>query len=137
MLADTQITTWAKIFRQTLQCRISNVRAIATGIYLRSLSRREAIAHMATTVVEHLTGTGRYREALFVSEVVLRHSPRDVHAMAKLGHACAMLIETEFTTKYPAPSLIPLPLRGQYLALCARNRAAFEASEALGWEAPQ
>lgn len=112
-------------------------REIATGIYLRSLSRREAIAHMATTVVEHLIGTGRCREALAVSEIILRHSPRDVHAMAKQGHACAMLIETEFTRKYPAPSLIPPLLRGRYLALCARNRAAFEAAEALGWEAPQ
>lgn len=42
-------------------------RALETGIYMRTLPRREAFAHMAAAVVELLIHEGRYQEAIGVS----------------------------------------------------------------------
>ena len=107
---------------------------MANGIYMRSLSRREAVAHMATTVVEHLLGQKLYAEAIRVSEVVLAHYPTDVYAMVKQGTAYGHLLEVEFYDKFRTPLLIPAALRLRYAMLCERNEALFAAAEALGWE---
>jgi regulator of sirC expression with transglutaminase-like and TPR domain len=108
--------------------------ALANGIYMRSLSRREGIAHMATTVVEHLLRQKEYAEAIRVSEVVLEHFPRDVYALVKQGTAYAHLLEVEFYEKYRSPTLIPAALRPRYAMLCEKNEVLFAAAEALGWE---
>lgn len=110
-------------------------RAVESGIYLRSLSRRENVAAMATTVLEHLMKRDRFNEALAVSEVILRHAPNDAYTMAKQGTACGALLHEEFEAKYPIPALIPPPSRPRYLMLAARNHRMFAAAEALGWEA--
>ena len=109
-------------------------RAVESGLYLRSLTRREGVALMATTVLEHLVEQRRYGEALGVSEAILEHAPRDAYTMVKQGSVCAELIRSEFTGKYRTPALVPPPLRARYLMLVERNRSTFEAAEALGWE---
>lgn len=109
-------------------------RAIESGLYLRSLTKREGVALLATTVLEHLIEQRRYGEALSVSEVILEYAPQDAYTMVKQGSVCAELLRTEFTEKYRSPALIPHPLRARYLMLAQRNRSMFEAAEALGWE---
>ncbi len=109
-------------------------RSIESSLYMRSLSKREGVALLATTILEHLIEQRRFGEALGVSEVILKHAPRDAYAMAKQGTVCAWLIRTEFEEKYPSPELIPPPLRERFIMLARRNRATFEAAEALGWE---
>ena len=109
-------------------------RAVESGLYLRSLTRREGVALMATTVLEHLIEQRRYSEALGVSEIILEHAPRDAYTMVKQGSVCAELVRVEFTDKYRTPALIPPQLRARYLMLMQRNRSTFEAAEALGWE---
>jgi regulator of sirC expression with transglutaminase-like and TPR domain len=106
---------------------------VASGFYMRSLSRREGVAAMAMTVVEHLRGQRRDREAVPVLETILRHNPRDGMAWANLGDAC-LKIGTEFLDRYGSEFLIPVPLRPGYLTLLQRNHAAFHAARALGWE---
>jgi regulator of sirC expression with transglutaminase-like and TPR domain len=112
-------------------------RAIESGLYMRTLSRREAIAHMASTVVDFLMAEGRYQEAIAVAEVVLQHYPRDSYTMVKLGTAYAELMRIEFFERFPTPALIPPALRQRYMMLARRNQIAFQAAEALGWEPPR
>jgi regulator of sirC expression with transglutaminase-like and TPR domain len=109
-------------------------RAIASGLYMRSLSRVESVALMATTVVESLMDAGRNREAAEVCDVILQHSPRDGFIMVKKGTAIARMMQAEFIDSYPSPDAIPEPLRQRYRMLAAQNRSSFEAAEALGWE---
>lgn len=109
-------------------------RAVASGLYMRSLSKREGVALLATTLLEHLMHQRRFDEALAVSAIILRHNPRDGYTMVKRGTVYGELIESEFTGKYRVPALIPAYLRPRYLTLAQRNRAAFQAAEALGWE---
>ena len=110
-------------------------RAVASGLYLRSPSKREGVALLATTVMEHLIEQRRFREALAVSEVIVQHAPRDAYTMVKQGTICGWLIQTEFKARYPDEATIPPPLRARCAMLVARNRAMFEAAETLGWEA--
>jgi regulator of sirC expression with transglutaminase-like and TPR domain len=109
-------------------------RAIETGLYMWTLSRREAVAHMASTVVDFLVGERRFQEAIEVAEVILRHYPRDGYTMVRLGSAYGELMRVEFVERFPTPATIPLGLRQRYLMLAQQNQRAFQEAEALGWE---
>lgn len=109
-------------------------RAIASGLYMRTLTRREAVAHMASTVLDFLMTERRFQEAIAVAEIVLRHYPRDGYTMVKLGTAYGEIMRVEFIQRYPDPAAIPPPLRQRFVMLARGNQAAFEAAEALGWE---
>lgn len=109
-------------------------RALENGLYMRTLSRREAVALMATTVLQHLMTEKRYEEVAAVSRVILPHNPRDVHVLLWEASAYAEMIQREFAAKYPVPFLIPEPARSHYRMLCARNEALFGRAEALGWQ---
>jgi hypothetical protein len=111
-------------------------RAIASGLYMRTLSRREAVAHMASTIVDFLIGERRYEEAIEVAGVILEHSPRDGYTLVKLGSAYGEIIRTEIIDMFPTAAVMPPVLRQRYMALVQQNRAAFRAAEALGWEPP-
>jgi len=112
-------------------------RAVESGLYMRTLTRREAVAHMASTVMEFLMTEGRFHEAIDVAEVILQHYPRDGFTMVKLGTAYGELMRIEFVERYPNPAMIPPGLRMRYAMLAQRNEQMFQAAEALGWEQPR
>jgi regulator of sirC expression with transglutaminase-like and TPR domain len=107
--------------------------SVRNGLYLRSLPKREAVAEMASTLVEHLAEKGRHYDVLWITWEILRHSPRNIHAILSRGTAYGHLIETEIVKKYPMPFLLPVHLRSRYEALCQRHKAAFDTADALGW----
>ncbi len=107
-------------------------RAVQSGIYMRTLSKRETIAAMATSVQDFLMAEGRYQEAAAVADAILAVSPRDAYAMVKKGSAMGGILQAEFHGKYPNPALIPPALRSRYAVLAAANDKAFRDAEALG-----
>jgi hypothetical protein len=109
-------------------------KAAASGLYMRKLSRRESVAAIALTIVEHLTAERRYQEALEAASVIAAHAPLNALALAHQGQACFHLLRTQFLDPYRSEFLIPLHLRARYTLLLHRNREAFAAAEALGWE---
>lgn len=109
-------------------------RAIESGLYMRTLSRREAVAHMASTVVDFLMSKGRLQDAIAVGEVILQHYPRDGYTLVKLGTAYGELMRVEYHERFPIPAMIPSGLRQRYALLAQRNQRIFQAAEALGWE---
>jgi len=108
-------------------------RSVESGLYMRSLTRREAVADFAMPVVENLIDARRYHDAVAVAQVILDNAPRNGHAMVKQATAYAGLIDTEFVEKYPDPNTIPPVLVSRYKMLAAKNQALFKAAEALGW----
>jgi regulator of sirC expression with transglutaminase-like and TPR domain len=112
-------------------------RSIESGLYMRTLSRREAVAHLASTVVDFLMSEGRNQEAVEVAEIILQHYPRDGYTRVKLGSAYAELLRVEFIERFPPPAPVPPDLRERFLLLARRNQLAFQAAEALGWEPPR
>jgi regulator of sirC expression with transglutaminase-like and TPR domain len=111
-------------------------RAIQSGIYMRTLSKRETIAEMATSVMDFLLTRRRYQEASDVADAILAVNPREAYAMVKKGDATGRLMQIEFADKYPDPALIPPTLRARHAVLAAANEKAFREAEALGWVDP-
>ncbi|CAN5244587.1 hypothetical protein BH10PSE14_BH10PSE14_11710 [soil metagenome] len=109
-------------------------RAIESGAYMRTLTKRETIAEMATIVMDHLLDERRYQEAIDVADAILAVVPRDAYTIVKKGSALAGQLHAEFIDKYPNPALIPSALRPRYQLLAAANAKAFREAEALGWE---
>ncbi|MEA3064072.1 MAG: hypothetical protein QOJ27_507, partial [Sphingomonadales bacterium] len=64
-------------------------RAIQSGIYMRTLSRRETVAAMASMVLDFLLAERRYQEAADVADAILVANPRDAYVMVKKGTAIA------------------------------------------------
>lgn len=110
-------------------------RSIDSGIYMRTLSKRESIAEMANTIVNFLLDERRYQEAINVADMILAVNPREAYTMVKKGTAIAGLMRAEFDDRYASLALIPPPLRAQYRRLAMENAKAFHDAEALGWEA--
>jgi regulator of sirC expression with transglutaminase-like and TPR domain len=108
--------------------------AIRSGIYMRTLSRRETVAAMASSVLDFLIDERRYQEASDVADSILAANPRDSYAMVKKGTAISGLMKAEYFDRYPNPTLIPPALRPRYAALAMANEKAFRDAEALGWE---
>jgi regulator of sirC expression with transglutaminase-like and TPR domain len=108
-------------------------RAIESGLYMRTLTRREAAAHMASTVVDFLMSEGRFQEAIVVAETILQHHPRDGYTLVKLGSAYGEVMRVEFLDRFATAAAIPPALRGGYMMLARGNQRAFQAAEALGW----
>lgn len=112
-------------------------RAIESGIYMRTLSRRETVAAMALLVLDFLLAQRRYEEARGVADAILAASPRGAYAMVKKGSAAAGQMQVEYHDLYPDPALVPAALRARYRMLAEANAKAFGEAEALGWTAPQ
>jgi len=112
-------------------------RAIESGLYMRTMTRRDAAAHMASTVVDFLMGEGRFQEAIEVGELILQHYPRDGYTLVKVGTAYAELMRIEFLERFPPPAPVPAALQQRFLFLARQNQRTFETAEALGWEPPR
>ncbi|MGA9581683.1 MAG: transglutaminase family protein [Allosphingosinicella sp.] len=108
--------------------------AIRSGLYMRTLTKRETVAQMAASVLDYLMAERRYQEAADVADAMLAVNPRDAYALVKKGSAMGEMIDAEFHDKYPVPALIPPALRFRYAALAAANEKAFREAQALGWE---
>lgn len=111
-------------------------RALENGLYMRTLTRRETVALMATTVLEHLRAERRYEELIACCRVVRRYDPRAAVVMVVEGSAYGALIAQDFESRYPVPFLIPEPLRMRFLHLTRLNNSLLDAAAALGWEPP-
>jgi regulator of sirC expression with transglutaminase-like and TPR domain len=109
-------------------------RAVQSGIYMRTLGKRETVAEMAVSVLDFLMVERRYQEAADVADAMLAVNPRDSYALVKKGTAMAGMLQSEFQAKYPTPASIPPALRSRYAMLAAANEKAFRDAEALGWE---
>lgn len=111
--------------------------AIANGVYLKKLSRREALAVIATGVLDHLIATRRYDEAIDVADVLLDAYPAHAYALVKKGTAYYRMLEESFIRKNPKENDIPAGERGYAMRLQQGNQEAFDRAEALGWRMPK
>lgn len=107
--------------------------AIANGVYLKTLSRKETVAVMAETLVEHYMAARSYRTVIGLSEVILKFYPQFAPALIDRGVAYVGLINIEFARKYPRPMDIPLGLQPTYRTYVSMADTSFDKAEALGW----
>jgi regulator of sirC expression with transglutaminase-like and TPR domain len=107
--------------------------AIRNGVYLKTLSRKEALAVFAQLILEHDMQTRQYHALIDVAERILKYYPADLDAMLAEGTAYAHLIDVEFKQKYPNPYDIPPTLWPEYQLYARKNEELFDRAIALGW----
>jgi regulator of sirC expression with transglutaminase-like and TPR domain len=110
--------------------------AVANGVYLKALSRQEALSVMATLIIDHLIDIGRYEEAIEVADVLIAAYPANAYALVKKGNAYYRLLEQNIIRKYPKQSDIPPDKIAFANELYRANQEAFAQPEALGWREP-
>lgn len=111
-------------------------QALANGVYLRPLSKRESAAAMLSTLMEFFRRSGRYEDVLAVADLALAINPTDVTAMLHKGSVYYRLMDRDYMSKYPNPDDIPLENRGHYEMLSQSNLFWFGTAESLGWAEP-
>lgn len=107
-------------------------RSIETGIYLRSLSKREGIAVLACIIVEHLHKLGRFDDVIDVCNLILASHPTDVQTMVCLGSAFGRLL-TQFQQRYPTPGSAPPAMHFRAIVWMQQNMNLLAQAEVLGW----
>lgn len=108
--------------------------AIANGIYMRALSKKETLATMADLVLDSALDKKQYAKAERLGAIILNAYPNDVYAIAKQGSAYGLELDEQFESKYPVPADIPPSLLARYEMLVEKNKTAFKKAEALGWQ---
>ena len=85
--------------------RPTSDRAIRSGLHMRTLSRREGIALMATTVLQYLMDSRRYEEAIEVAQAILEQDQRNSIALINLGRR----LRTDPAPRLPRPLSDAMP----------------------------
>ncbi|MDR6821157.1 regulator of sirC expression with transglutaminase-like and TPR domain [Neorhizobium sp. 2083] len=107
--------------------------AVANGTYLRALTHDEAVALMASFLVEHHLAEGQFQAAISTADVILQHYPDFAYLLVKKGSAYGALLRSELAGKYTRASDIPADVKAKADRLYQENLTAFAKAEALGW----
>ncbi|MER9554387.1 transglutaminase family protein [Mesorhizobium sp. M0323] len=111
--------------------------AIANGVYLKTLSQREALSIIATPILDNLIATGRYERAIAVADVLMEAYPANAYTLVKKGTAYYRLLDANIIKKYPKQSDIPADRIAYANDLYQANKQSFAKAEALGWREPK
>ena len=110
--------------------------AIANGIYLQRLTKRETAAIMATVLAENFAAKQEPEKVIAIADVVLAYYPKNVALILWKGNGYYRLIKKHFISKYPIPKDIPANKRPYFRYLSDQNELWFAKAEALGWREP-
>ena len=113
-----------------------SAKAIENGIYLRPLNRKESIAMMMSTLMEHYGRTNQQERRIAVADLALKINSNDVVAMAHKGAANYLLLQDRFMRPYPDVNKIPPRSRVEFKKLSQENLLWYAKAEALGWMPP-
>jgi len=107
--------------------------AIANGIYMKTLSKKEALAAMADIVLTGESDRGRYDEMLAVTNVLRPYYPNNLAVLLAPAAAADGMAQRDFVSKYPRESDIPPEMLGRLDVLARRASDALNHAYALGW----
>jgi regulator of sirC expression with transglutaminase-like and TPR domain len=111
--------------------------AVKNGIYLQTLTNKEAVAFMLYSLGRRYMLEGRYADAQRVADLILKYYPKCVNAMLLKGNIFTMQLREEVDA-YRAKNIPPTPairkeLEEKYVK---KNLYWFSRAEALGWRQP-
>lgn len=111
-------------------------QALASGIYMQPLTRKETVVVMAGTLLEFYGQQGREEHRIALASLLLEYYPKDVSAMLHTASAYYRLRQKQFVSKYPTPNDIPLEQRAYFRQFDQGVRLWRGKAEALGWREP-
>lgn len=112
-------------------------QALANGVYMRPLSKRETVAEILVTLMEWHGQEGQDDVRLAVARMVLALYPKNVDAMLHVSAAFYGMRRREFESRYSRPRDVPLLLRPRLNELDENIRHWREEAAALGWREPE
>lgn len=110
--------------------------ALANGIYLQRLNKKETVIVMLGSVMEHYGRVGRHEERMELARWALEQYPKDVTAMLHVHAAHGGIIQRDYNSKYRKIKDIPPELRPRYIELNREGMLWRSKAEALGWREP-
>ncbi len=111
-------------------------QAIANGVFLQPLTKKETVALMAETLAEHYFDQQEFEKAITIADLALQYYPKYVEAMIRKGSSYYRLLAKYYLEKYRSPNDIPIRERGYFEHLSHNNLQWFAKAEALGWRQP-
>lgn len=110
--------------------------ALANGIYMQPLSKKETVAVMAGTLMEAYGLQGKEERRIALAQLALRYHPKDVSSMLHISSAYYRLRQHHFVSKYPTPNDIPVQERQHFVELDKNIGIWRGKAERLGWRDP-
>jgi regulator of sirC expression with transglutaminase-like and TPR domain len=111
-------------------------KAIENGLYLRSLSKKETVLMIFTTLASRYCNNKEAENLMAIADFFLELNPKSIDGMLSKGYSYYLQLDRDFLSKYPKPKDIPIDKRDQFIELENNNRAWYEKTEALGWREP-
>jgi regulator of sirC expression with transglutaminase-like and TPR domain len=109
------------------------------GIYMRPLTKKEAVASMVEEVLGLYDTTGRHEQLIAMADLLLSYFPKNVGFLLFESYAYEDIVRRDFMAKYPTSRDIPPPLLPRFNALSDKAIKFRQQAVALGavHETPQ
>lgn len=107
--------------------------AIANGVYLQPLTKKETVALMAETLTEYYVDQHEFEKVITLSDLILEYYPKNVSVMIRKSNAYYDLMNKYYVQKYRSPNDIPDRAKGHYLYLARNNQLWGNKAKTLGW----
>jgi regulator of sirC expression with transglutaminase-like and TPR domain len=108
-------------------------RAVESGIYLRTLTRRQSLGVVIETLMEHYGKTSQQQRRMALADIALRLDPKSVAALLHKGSACSKLLREQYIGQYQSIDQLSQAQRQEFEKLGRCNAEGFAKAEALGW----
>ena len=108
-------------------------RAIANGIYLQPLTKKETVAVMTRALIQHYMALQEFEQVITISDLILEYYPKDAEVMVNKSSAYAGLMNKYYPKNQPAPNQMTERYISYLQYLSQNNRLWFAKAEALGW----
>jgi regulator of sirC expression with transglutaminase-like and TPR domain len=110
--------------------------ALVSGIYLRTLTKKETVSAMLGTLMDFYRQQGNTGRALAAANLALEYHPKNVEALLQKRSIYLALLRHHFLNKYPTPAHIPYEDRALYAELDQNVSLILQIALDLGWREP-
>jgi len=108
-------------------------RAVATGIYLRPLSRREALLIPIGTLMQFYHERRSPEQTMLLTDLALKVDANNIVALLVRRIAYRDIVNERYAKRYPTPDRMPLSMREGYMEIYRNQVALVRKIESLGW----
>ncbi len=108
-------------------------KAVANGLYLQPLTKKETVALMAGTLAEYYVQQKELEKLITIADIVLEYYPKNTDMMITKANAYYDLSSKYYLEKYRSPNEIPADARGHYRYLYHNNKFWGAKAAELGW----
>jgi regulator of sirC expression with transglutaminase-like and TPR domain len=110
--------------------------AVTNGMYMKVLSKKEAVAVLLGTLMEHYSGRKQFEARIAIADLALQYFPADASALIHKGHSYFGIAKRDFESRYLSPAQMPQEARTLYNEISRKNHHWYAKAEELGWRQP-